>query len=33
VFTAVELDPVYSLAALVLGAFAFHAWIFRRPAE
>jgi membrane protease YdiL (CAAX protease family) len=30
VFTAAELDPVYSLAALVLGAFAFHAWIFRR---
>ena len=29
VFTAAELDPVYSLAALVLGAFAFHAWIFR----
>jgi membrane protease YdiL (CAAX protease family) len=33
VFTAVELDPVYSLAALVLGAFAFHAWIFRRVPE
>jgi membrane protease YdiL (CAAX protease family) len=30
VFTAAELDPVFSLAALVLGAFAFHAWIFRR---
>jgi membrane protease YdiL (CAAX protease family) len=30
VFTAAELDPVYSLAALALGAFAFHAWIFRR---
>jgi len=29
VFTAAELDPVYSLAALVLGAFAFHAWAFR----
>jgi uncharacterized protein len=29
VFTATELDPVYSLAALVLGALAFHWWIFR----
>ena len=29
VFTAAVLDPVYSLAALVLGAFAFHWWIFR----
>ena len=33
VFTAVELDPVFSLAALVLGAFAFHGWIFRRRPE
>jgi len=33
VFTAAELDPVFSLAALVLGAFAFHAWIFRRRPE
>jgi hypothetical protein len=29
VFTAVELDPVYSLVALILGAFAFHGWVFR----
>jgi membrane protease YdiL (CAAX protease family) len=33
VFTAAELDPVFSLAVLVLGAFAFHAWIFRRRPE
>lgn len=30
IFTARELDPVYSLAALVAGAMIFHAWIFRR---
>jgi len=29
VFTARELDPVYSLASLVAGAFVFHWWIFR----
>lgn len=29
-FTAAELDPVYSLFALVIGGLAFHAWIFRR---
>lgn len=29
-FTATELDPVYSLAAIVAGTFVFHAWIFRR---
>ena len=33
VFTAAELDPVFSLAALVLGAFAFHGWIFRSRAK
>jgi membrane protease YdiL (CAAX protease family) len=33
VFTAAELDPVFSLGALLLGAFAFHAWIFRRRPE
>jgi uncharacterized protein len=33
VFTATELDPVYSLAALVLGAFAFHWWVFRSSAK
>lgn len=30
VFTARELDPAYSLATLVVGAAAFHWWIFRR---
>jgi membrane protease YdiL (CAAX protease family) len=33
VFTARELDPVYSLATLIVAAAAFHWWIFRRPAE
>jgi len=33
IFTARELDPLYSLAALSAGAFAFHWWIFRRPPE
>jgi membrane protease YdiL (CAAX protease family) len=30
VFTATELDPVYSLASIVAGTVIFHAWIFRR---
>jgi hypothetical protein len=30
IFTARDLDPVYSLVTLVIGALAFHAWIFRR---
>jgi hypothetical protein len=34
IFTARELDPVYALITLVIGAFVFHRWIFRRaPAE
>jgi hypothetical protein len=33
IFTARELDPYYSLMALVAGALAFHWWIFRRPPE
>lgn len=33
VFMATELDPVFSLAALVVSAFAFYAWIFRRRPE
>jgi len=33
VFTARELDPVYSLATLTAGAFVFHWWIFRRSSE
>ena len=33
VFTARELDPVYSLASLIAGAFVFHGWIFRRVPE
>lgn len=31
VFTATVLDPVYSLATLVVGGLLFHWWIFRRP--
>jgi len=30
VFTARELDPVYSLATMVAGTLVFHAWMFRR---
>jgi len=30
VFTARELDPVYSLVTLIVGALVFHGWIFRR---
>jgi membrane protease YdiL (CAAX protease family) len=30
VFTATELDPVYSLASIIAGTVVFHAWIFRR---
>lgn len=33
VFTARELDPVYSLASLAIGALVFHGWIFRRTPE
>ena len=33
IFTARELDPVYSLATLVVAAAAFHWWIFRRAVE
>jgi membrane protease YdiL (CAAX protease family) len=33
VFTARELDPVYSLVTLIAGAVAFHWWIFRRARE
>ena len=29
IFTATELDPMYSLVTLVAGTLAFHAWIFR----
>ena len=32
IFTARELDPYFSLVALVAGALAFHAWVFRRTA-
>ena len=32
VFTARELDPVYSLVTLIIGAFVLHAWMFRRRA-
>lgn len=30
VFTARDLDPVYSLVTLVAGTFIFHRWVFRR---
>jgi hypothetical protein len=30
IFTATELDPAYSLVTLVIGALAFHWWVFRR---
>lgn len=33
VFTARELDPVYSLLTLLIGSLAFHGWIFRRAAQ
>lgn len=33
IFTARELDPYYSLVALVAGALAFHACVFRRTAR
>lgn len=33
IFTARELDPVYSLVSLILGALLFHGWIFRRVPE
>jgi uncharacterized protein len=33
VFTARELDPVYSLLALIAGTLLFHWWIFRRAPE
>ena len=32
IFTARELDPVYSLVTIVIGALAFHRWIFGRAA-
>ena len=33
IFTARELDPVFSLVSLIAAAFIFHAWIFRRAPE
>ena len=30
IFTARELDPVYTLISLIIGALVFHWWIFRR---
>jgi membrane protease YdiL (CAAX protease family) len=33
IFTARELDPVFSLVTLVIGAAVFHWWIFRRAPE
>lgn len=33
VFTARELDPVYSLVTLLIGTLAFHRWVFGRAAQ
>jgi len=33
IFTARELDPVYSLVTMILGTLVFHWWIFRRVSE
>jgi len=33
IFTARELDPVYALVTLIIGALIFHWWIFRRAPE
>ena len=33
IFTARELDPVYSLVTMIIGTFVFHWWIFRRTSE
>ena len=33
IFTARELDPVFSLVSLIAAAFIFHSWIFRRTQE
>ena len=33
IFTARELDPVYSLATMIVGTLVFHWWMFRRGAE
>jgi membrane protease YdiL (CAAX protease family) len=33
IFTATELDPVYSLVTLIAGAVVFHGWIFRRAPQ
>ena len=30
IFTARELDPMYTLITLIIGALVFHWWIFRR---
>jgi membrane protease YdiL (CAAX protease family) len=33
IFTARELDPVYSLVTMIVGTLVFHWWIFRRASE
>ena len=33
IFTARELDPVYSLVTMIIGTFVFHWWIFRRAPQ
>ncbi len=33
IFTARELDPLYSLVTIILGMLVFHRWIFRRVSE
>lgn len=33
IFTARELDPVYSLVTMIIGTLVFHRWIFRRAPQ
>jgi membrane protease YdiL (CAAX protease family) len=33
IFTARELDPVYSLVTMIVGTLVFHRWMFRRVSE
>jgi membrane protease YdiL (CAAX protease family) len=33
IFTARELDPVYSLVTMIIGTLVFHRWLFRRVSE
>jgi len=33
IFTARELDPVYSLVTMIVGTLVFHWWMFRRAPQ